>query len=710
MGSTRKRGPNTSPPSSKTKQPRLSNTKESTSTSQTTIVLSDAGSDTPHPTITVNAKSTSSNRSNLTSRINSRSGTKTSWVWRYFKKEIVIHPVTNEEEERTICTFEVAPGKECKSSYKVDQSSSTKSMSRHLLKHGLDEDSHIEEGAVDMRKYLTTGRITTVDKLSNSTFRSAILRLIVNEELPFSLVESEDLRNTFLLVNPNIRPYFFGHTTLTDTLKAQFIKGRRLLTHRLKDIPYINFTCDGWSQHNKSILGVTAHWVSKDFELCEAIIGMKLIKGPHTGENLSEHLLETLKTYDLVNKLFCLTADNASVNTVMGRHLEAAVPQFKADQHLLGCMAHVINLVAKAGLHVFSEKLGDKTPSIPPALAAWLHQDTDRISSALSRLIGFTNYVEASPQRVKSFSLLVKGMLPEKDHVRLIRRVDTRWNSDFEAHERSYRLRDAIDFRTKNDREYAKFALTEGKWDLVAHLIAFLAPLNTATKILSGSQYPTTADAAPVYQWILEKLDKAWKGNANEPLRAAIGPMRIKLQEYHQAALKKPAYLFANILDPRSKLLELSTATIEMAGLYDREDLQSKFIREAANFQEEQSETVEDPESEVEEDGPRRFISRKKKLTVEEEVEMYLSSGRADQSVVPLDFWGLHAGEFPTLARMAAAYLSIPATSTPSERSFSSGGRVWTDERATIDELNFEASICLKSWNKILLFNSIKTT
>ena len=82
-------------------------------------------------------------------------------------------------------------------------------------------------------------------------------------------------------------------------------------------------------------------------------------------------------------------------------------------------------MVSKSGLQIITENSGDKTPSIPPALDTWLHHDTTQIASALTCFISSTNHIEASPQCAELISLLVKGMLPSKDHVQLICWVDT---------------------------------------------------------------------------------------------------------------------------------------------------------------------------------------------------------------------------------------------------------------------------------------------
>ncbi|KAI2649305.1 Zinc finger BED domain-containing protein 4 [Labeo rohita] len=50
----------------------------------------------------------------------------------------------------------------------------------------------------------------------------------------------------------------------------------------------------------------------------------------------------------------------------------------------------------------------------------------------------------------------------------------------------------------------------------------------------------------------------------------------------------------------------------------------------------------------------------------------------------PLEWWKLHQPNFPRLSLLAKKYLSIPATSAPSERVFSVGGGIVTCNRACL--------------------------
>ena len=42
----------------------------------------------------------------------------------------------------------------------------------------------------------------------------------------------------------------------------------------------------------------------------------------HTGERMADMVLEILGQYNLFQKLYCITADNASNNTTLGENLE----------------------------------------------------------------------------------------------------------------------------------------------------------------------------------------------------------------------------------------------------------------------------------------------------------------------------------------------------------------------------------------------------
>ena len=59
---------------------------------------------------------------------------------------------------------------------------------------------------------------------------------------------------------------------------------------------------------------------------------------------------------------------------------------------------------------------------------------------------------------------------------------------------------------------------------------------------------------------------------------------------------------------------------------------------------------------------------------IKREMDMFMQSPRADAESNPLAWWRVYANTYPTLADLAKKYLCIPASSSPSERVFSTAG------------------------------------
>ena len=82
------------------------------------------------------------------------------------------------------------------------------------------------------------------------------------------------------------------------------------------------------------------------------------------------------------------------------------------------------------------------------------------------------------------------------------------------------------------------------------------------------------------------------------------------------------------------------------------------------------------------------------------EIKTYLQEKNADEKEDPLLYWNLKKKIFPSLASMAQTYLSIPSTSTPSERAFSMGRLVIHHTRESLSGEKIRALMCLNNWFK----------
>lgn len=66
------------------------------------------------------------------------------------------------------------------------------------------------------------------------------------------------------------------------------------------------------------------------------------------------------------------------------------------------------------------------------------------------------------------------------------------------------------------------------------------------------------------------------------------------------------------------------------------------------------------------------------------EIKNYLKTPIVDMSVDPLLWWRDHEKDFPRISKAAKKYLAVQGTSVASERVFSKGGKVITEERTRL--------------------------
>lgn len=66
----------------------------------------------------------------------------------------------------------------------------------------------------------------------------------------------------------------------------------------------ISFTLDAWTSSNYiPFLGITAHWVTSNWELKSTIIDFIKLEGPHSGKNIKEVFLNSLNNLGITTKV-----------------------------------------------------------------------------------------------------------------------------------------------------------------------------------------------------------------------------------------------------------------------------------------------------------------------------------------------------------------------------------------------------------------------
>src|SRR6266480_7679487 len=171
--------------------------------------------------------------------------------------------------------------------------------------------------------------------------------------------------------------------------------------------------------------------------------------------------------------------------------------QFKGDQSFIRCLAHVLNLVAKAilkalkaGSHKDAKKL------IYEMAEKRIESFTNTPRSAIARLRLIVLWLLASEQRMLKFH--------EYSDVGLDYDVDTRWNALLKMLELAICSKDAINHMCEEYSALEPLRLSPDEWNFLGEIYKVMLPLYE--KILLVSQDSPTITSATAIYWDLDDI------------------------------------------------------------------------------------------------------------------------------------------------------------------------------------------------------------
>lgn len=254
------------------------------------------------------------------------------------------------------------------------------------------------------------------------------------------------------------------------------------------------------------------------------------------------------------------------------------------------------------------------------------------------------------------------------------------------------------------------FVLSSTDWDLLDRLKEVLSIFVVATTHISATQYPTRQFQLPYYTILLRDL-YIFKDEEKEygilALAKACEDSYNLLNRYWKKNDEHSSQVIAMILDPRIKL-----ATFTHIGWEDEwvQKAQRKLERidlchyapttptcttVSTDFG-----TKLGPFNEITFGGPPHSDSTTPTTPShhKSQTENYFEESVAERTVTAIEWWKLNAYWFPDLARMARNYMSVPASSVPSEQLFSRAGDIITKKRNLLLDSSSSALLLVKSW------------
>ncbi|KAE8715133.1 hypothetical protein F3Y22_tig00110186pilonHSYRG00036 [Hibiscus syriacus] len=282
---------------------------------------------------------------------------------------------------------------------------------------------------------------------------------------------------------------------------------------------------------------VTCHFVDSDFKLQKRILSFVDVPPPYSGVCIYDSLFKCLKEWNIETKVVTLTVDNAKTNDVVARKLmENLNLQKKLDVggklFHVRCCAHILNLLVQDGLGEIEDIIHNVRESL--------------------------KHVNAFSGRLHIFSELAKQLSMPKKH--LILDVSTRWNTTYAMLSTALEFKEVFVNYVDRESTYTTL-LSEEDWKKVKEVCSFLALFNEVTKIISGSEYPTSNLFLSELFGIKEALDAIVLGGSDYMVAMAM-KMKKNFDKYWGTC--NLLISIGAILDPRykMKLLEFSFHTI----------------------------------------------------------------------------------------------------------------------------------------------------
>ena len=438
--------------------------------------------------------SSSGTGSSTTGGVKQRGHRRTSAVWESFDEEISVV-----DGVRRV----VARCKRCKKEYTGEAKGGTGHLKRHVESHAKADEKSVS-GSAAVQTQLSFNPDGTVRNFTYdaNVQREGLCRLIASNDLPLGFGESDGFVEYIQTChNPNYRPV--SRQTTSRDIKKLYKTDKEKIKEEFSTCTFsVSLTSDIWTGRAKQdYISVVTHYVNEHWHLQKRVIGFELIDVAHSGPNIAEAILKVVNDFNLADKVFSITLDNASANTSAMNTLTPIfsiyVASFLMHQR---CACHIINLIAKSALHLCEP-----------------HVEVIRIA---------ISYFSHSTQRITNYKryCLAIGCVPHKYNSDM----PVRWNSTYLMLKAV--IRDRVQLNGFINANYGVEPLiSEETWHVITALTAFLELFYDATVTLSGVYYPTSPLMVHTLLDIASHL-KAYEGDAL--LLNVVADMKTKYLKY----------------------------------------------------------------------------------------------------------------------------------------------------------------------------------
>ncbi|XP_063746041.1 E3 SUMO-protein ligase ZBED1-like [Eleginops maclovinus] len=438
---------------------------------------------------------------------------------------------------------------------------------------------------------------------------------------------------------------------------------RSKVTKRLEDVQFFSATTDLWSSRTmQPYLSLTVHFITDDWCLENACLQTSFFPSDHMGEEIAQGLRDGLESWNLSeDRLVCMTTDSGT-NMTKALRLN--------EWPNLQCFGHKLHNAIMNAV---------KDPRI------------DRATGICKKVV--SSFSHSWKRRRELAAVQAELGLPVHQ---LITESLTRWGSRQAMIERVLEQERAIARVLGSDKKCRHLVPTWQDVEILESVNKAIKPLQDFTDALSGESYVTVSFIKPTLSMFRSSLLKPEDEDTELTKKIKENILHYMTEKYSDPD-KDELLDIASLMDPRFRTTYINPTRVEY--------IKERAVTELLSLMPTEPGTavpVRQEEEEVAAAEPGPVLKKRRSLSsffpkktpapsslskadrIRTELATYLLISEISEDADPLQWWKKHEENFPRLCKLARKYLSIPATSAPSERLFSVGGGVVTCHRASL--------------------------
>ena len=292
---------------------------------------------------------------------------------------------------------------------------------------------------------------------------------------------------------------------------------------------------------------------------------------------------------------------------------------------------------------------------------------------------------------------------------KLISDCPTRWSSTFLMLQRLLTVKDALSIVLE---ELCWDNLPTSEWKVLASIHDLLKPFAQYTSLVGEEDYTTVSSVIPIVMEINLHLEETRQSPSPQVSTAAsvlLTEFKCRFRNLTDPSHPDhdPLFLASTLLDPRYRLLlnpnQITSAKAHLMNLL-KDHSESSESSSATQSPKSPADAKEPPtkrfchlasvlEQRLQEDMKKQG----KKQPGEQELETYMATCHSlPERVDPVTFWIEQENMYPLLATLAVEVLTMPASSTPVERVFSTAGESSGGKRNRLSNKHLEREVLLR--------------